>query len=163
REHRLPLRCSRRPWIADRTAAPPVGRQRGPPPESPRSAPPSVVQLSPPRGSRFKQGDQCGWSCGTVTGGVWLLVLFGKSVHCTVFVYTRPVPVPDRSALRLAARFAVITQSGAVLPSPRPLIASLLVTAAILHTGFGSQISDAVTETVMGTSLWLGGHSTFGL
>ena len=83
------------------------------------------------------------------------------SVHAIVIVYTRPLP--ERSALRFTVRFPVITQSGAVSPSPVPLPGSLLLTEVILQTGAASQMSDAAAVTVTGAILWFGGQSTLGL
>src|SRR5262249_53340475 len=67
------------------------------------------------------------------------------SVHATVIVYTRPVPLPDRSARRFTVRSPVITQSGLVSPSPSPSTGSLLVTDTIRHDTVAPQPSDAVT------------------
>ena len=85
------------------------------------------------------------------------------SLHPTVIVYTRPLPLPARSALRFTVRFPVISQSGAVSPSPVPSTGSLLLTEVILQTGAALQVSDAETATVTGTILWSGGQRTFGL
>ena len=79
-----------------------------------------------------------------------------------VRVYSRPVPVAARSDLSFTARFPVICQSGEVSPSPRPLIGSLLLTAAILQTGAASQLSDTGATMVTGTILWFGGQRTLG-
>ena len=68
----------------------------------------------------------------------------------------RPVPVPSRCALRLAVKLPVICASADV-------IASLLVILVILQTGCGSQVSASETDTLTGTSLLFGGHSTLGL
>ena len=85
------------------------------------------------------------------------------SEQLTPTVYTRPLPFPERSALRFTVRFPVIAQSGAVSPSPNPLTGSLLLTEVILQTGAPLQASDAETVTATGTILWFGGQSTFGL
>lgn len=53
-------------------------------------------------------------------------------------------------------RLPVICASAAV-------IGSLLVICVILQTGFESQASESETATLTGTSLWFGGHKTFGL
>ena len=68
----------------------------------------------------------------------------------------RPVPFPSRCALRFAVKLPVICASAEV-------IASLLVICVILQTGFGSQVSESETDTLTGTSLLFGGHSTLGL
>jgi hypothetical protein len=70
-------------------------------------------------------------------------------------VYVRPVPEPSLSARRLAVRLPVICASDEEMDS-------LLVIPVILHTGLGSQLSDAETETVTGTTVLFGGQSTFG-
>ena len=75
------------------------------------------------------------------------------SLHATVTVYTRPLPLPARSALRFTVRFPVICQSGAKSPSPVPLTGSLLLTEVILQTGVASQMSEEETVTVTGTIL----------
>ena len=90
-------------------------------------------------------------------------LLSQSSVHSTVIVYSRPLPLPALSALKLTLRSPVISQSGAVLPSPVPLIGSLLSTDLILHAGSASQLSIATAETVTGFILWLGGQRTSGL
>lgn len=93
-----------------------------------------------------------------------LVELFPEaSVQPTVTVYTRPLPLPARSALRFSVRFPVICQSGAVSPSPVPLTGSLLLTAVILQTGAAPQLSDAEADTITGIILWFGGQRTFGL
>ena len=85
---------------------------------------------------------------------VWALeLLFEASVHCTARVYTRPFPLPERSALRLTLRSPVICQSGAVWPLPGPFTGSLLVTDVILQVTVGLQTSDAETATVTGVIL----------
>src|SRR5437899_9668086 len=73
------------------------------------------------------------------------------SVHTTVIVYTRPFPVPERSARRFTVRAPVITQSGLVSPSPRPSAGSLLVTATIRHDTAAPQPSAAATCTTTRT------------
>src|SRR5690349_17442113 len=45
-------------------------------------------------------------------------------------------------------------------PSPVPLSGSLLVTETSWNVGDGSQMSVAGAVTVIGTILWLGGHSS---
>jgi len=56
-----------------------------------------------------------------------------------------------------------MTQSGVVFPSPVTLIGWLLATDKIWHDAEASQMSDTDTATVTGTSLWFGGHKTFGV
>ena len=53
-----------------------------------------------------------------------------------------PVPAPARSALTSALRAPVISQSGAVLPSPPPSTGSLLAIDVISQDTAGSQRSD---------------------
>ena len=57
------------------------------------------------------------------------------SVHSTVIVYTRALPVPERSARRFRVSSPVTSQSGAVSPSPNPSTGSLLLTATIWQAG----------------------------
>lgn len=71
------------------------------------------------------------WSCGTITVAAFVDLFPETSVHLTVTVYSRPSPVPERSALRFTVRLPVIAQSGVVSPSPKPLTGSLLVTEMI--------------------------------
>jgi hypothetical protein len=80
-------------------------------------------------------------------------VLWDASLHCTFNVYTRPVPVPDLSALSFAVRFPVICQSGVVWPLPGANAGSLLLIPVILQTGLRSQVSFAVTEIVTEANL----------
>jgi hypothetical protein len=47
----------------------------------------------------------------------------------------------------------VITQSGAVSPSPRPFKGSLLDTEVTEHVAVGSHKSDTLTDTVTGAIL----------
>src|SRR4030095_6561192 len=54
-------------------------------------------------------------------------------------------------------------QSGAVSPSPRPSIGSLLVTEMIWQLGDESHASVTNTLTDTETILWFGGHSLLGL
>ena len=72
------------------------------------------------------------------------------SVHCTATVYTRPLPLP----LRSARRFRV---SGLVIWNGEPLaalIGSLLVTEAMWQLLLAPvQVSVAVTPIVTGTNL----------
>jgi uncharacterized protein YfaS (alpha-2-macroglobulin family) len=80
-----------------------------------------------------------------------LVVLFPeKSLVTTSILYSRSAP-PARSARRLSVRGPVISQSGAVLPSPGPLIGWLDVTVTILETGAASTASCAVTVTLTAT------------
>ena len=90
-------------------------------------------------------------------------LLLQSSVHSTVIVYSRPLPLPALSALKLTVRSPAISQSGAVSPSPVPLIGSLLSTDMTLQAGSGSQLSIAIAETVIGSILWLGDQRMSGL
>lgn len=56
----------------------------------------------------------------------------------------------------------MISQSGAVSPSSKPSIGSVLVTKVIPQVGSGSQLSGASTLTVIDAILWFGGHKTSG-
>ncbi len=84
-------------------------------------------------------------------------------MHSTTTVYTRPLPEPERSALRLTVKSPVISQSGDLLPSPKPFPGSLLVTEMILQVVSRSQLSNAETAMVTGTILWFGGQRAGGL
>ena len=66
----------------------------------------------------------------------WSVLFPTESVHRTVIVYTRPLPFPARSALRLAVRSPVISQSGAVSPSPSPFSGSLLAIEMIWQVAY---------------------------
>lgn len=70
--------------------------------------------------------------------------------------------MPERSALRFIVRFPVISQSGAMSPSPRPLTGSLLVSEVMLQTGVAVQLSVALAVTATATILWSGGQSIAG-
>src|SRR5438128_9807389 len=70
--------------------------------------------------------------------------------------------LPERSARRFTLSGLVISQSGAVSPSPVPLIGWSDVTETICESGLGSTKSTAATFTVTGTMLWLGGQSVRG-
>jgi hypothetical protein len=61
------------------------------------------------------------------------------AVQVTPMVYTRPEPRPERSARSWSVVGLVTIQSGAVFPSPRPLIGSLLLTESV-HTGAVTQL-----------------------
>src|SRR5688572_628230 len=74
----------------------------------------------------------------------------------------RPLPGPDASALRSTVRSPVTTKSGAVFPSPNPLIGSLDVTLTIWQSTEASQISVTSTLITTGRSLWLRGQRLFG-
>src|SRR5262249_21659872 len=69
-------------------------------------------------------GDQ--WGTLTVVAR-WALLPFA-SRHSAVSVYTRPLPVPARSARRSTVSGPVICQSTSVWPSPVPSTDSLLLT-----------------------------------
>src|SRR5437867_1846572 len=75
----------------------------------------------------------------------------------------RPLPPPVRSERRSTVRGPVTSQSGAVWPSPRPSINSLLATETMWQLRLASQMSATETETPTGTIWWLGGHSTLGV
>src|SRR5438552_1109283 len=72
-----------------------------------------------------------------------------------MIVYILPVPDGFRVAASVAVRLPVIWISPAATDS-------FAVIEMILLTGSVSQLSEAVTLTVMGTSWWFGGESTFG-
>jgi hypothetical protein len=87
-------------------------------------------------------------------------VLPEASEHSTSIVYTRPSPLPERSARKSTVESPVTSQSGEVLPAPLPLTGSSLPTEMILHEGLGSELSETTTATATERILWLGGHST---
>src|SRR5689334_9806263 len=71
----------------------------------------------------------------------------------------RSLSNPARSARRFTLMGPRISQSQRVLPSPGPLMGSLLVTWVMPHWAeVLPQLSVRVTPTLMGTILWLGGQ-----
>src|SRR5688500_5623382 len=69
------------------------------------------------------------------------------------------VEPPERSARRSTVSGPVITQSGAVSPSPVPSIGWFDETERIVETGLGSTVSGAMSATLTATIWSLGGHS----
>src|SRR5262249_17785519 len=63
---------------------------------------------------------------GTRTVVARVVVLPEASAHVTAIVYTRPLPVPTRSARSCRWRASLTSQSGAVSPGPVPSTGSLL-------------------------------------
>lgn len=88
-----------------------------------------------------------------MTVAVLTVRLPAASAHCTARVYTRPGPLPARSARSLTLNGPVICQSGAVSPSPNPLTGSELLTLVSWQTGTALQASVAVAPTVTATIL----------
>ncbi len=77
-----------------------------------------------------------------------------SSTHSTATTYIRPLPFPERSALRFRLRSPVISQSAAV--------PSLLETAVTLARAT-RQLSVAETRNLTGCILWFGGQSEAGV
>jgi hypothetical protein len=80
-----------------------------------------------------------------------VLELLDASLHLTVIVYTRPAPLPDRSARNQKFNARLIAQSGAVSPSPVPSTGSLLEISATSH--FGEPSAMSATATFIDNSL----------
>ena len=102
--------------------------------------------------------NRLGKSIGAVYFGTDTVTVLGEdtfpeeSVAWMRIEYTRPRPLPERSARKLTVWSPVMSQSVEVWPSPAPSADSLLRTSIILHVA-APQAVDASAFTVIATIL----------